>query len=393
MGEALTFFVIAGESSGDKLGAALMRGLRSEHGNNINFVGVGGPLMIEQGLDTIFPLDELSVMGIAEVLPKLVGLLQRIKETAAAVASVNPTALITIDSPDFCFRVAKRAKQDNPALRVVHYVAPSVWAWRPKRAAMMAAYVDHVLALLPFEPPYMEAEGMSCDFVGHPIISEKQATQEQVAHFRSEIGVARDARVLAVLPGSRASEVSRIGPVFRQVCERIQNDFPDIELVIPSVAARVDMITEMFDGLDVKVLDPRKGDPEDAENRKRACFKTSEVALAASGTVSLELAAAETPMVIAYKTHWLTGLIKKRLVNVSSATLVNLLTESQTVPEFLLEDCTVEKIYPALKELLEVPEMRKSQLEMSAEAMRLLGKDSATENRAAQSVLQFLDIR
>ncbi len=392
MNEASTFFIIAGESSGDRLGAALMQGLKSEHGGAINFVGVGGPLMIDQGLDSIFAMDELSVMGIAEVLPKMRQLLRRIKETANSIESINPTALITIDSPDFCFRVAKRAKTRLPTLRVIHYVAPSVWAWRPKRAAKMARFVNHVLTLLPFEPPYMEAEGMSCDFVGHPITTEKQATDAQAIEFRVEMGMASDAQLLTLLPGSRASEVTRLGPVFREVVERLRCDYPDLKVIIPSVASRVDLIKKIFADVDVTILDPTSLPSKDSEDRKRACYKTSDVALAASGTVSLELAAAETPMVIAYDMHWFTAFIKRRMVRVSTATLVNLLTDTNVVPEFLLEECTAENIYHSVKNLLESAEARDAQLAVSAKAMEALGKGGDTSgNRAAKSVLKFLN--
>ena len=392
MTETLTFFIIAGESSGDRLGAALMQGLKSEHSGEVNFIGVGGPLMVDQGLESIFPMDELSVMGIAEVLPKLRLLLRRIKETATAIEATNPTALITIDSPDFCFRVAKRAKARMPTLRVIHYVAPSVWAWRPKRAAKMARFVNHVLALLPFEPPYMEAEGMSCDFVGHPITAERQATNAQAIAFRNEIDVANDAQLLTLLPGSRTSEVTRLGPVFREVAERLRRDSPNLKIVIPSVGARVELIAQIFEGLDVTILDPREIASTEAEDRKRACYKASDLALAASGTVSLELAAAETPMVIAYNMHWFTAFIKRRMVRVSTATLVNLLTDTNAVPEFLLEECTTENIYRSVENLLDNPDARDAQLAVSAKAMEMLGKgDDASGSRAAKSVLKFIN--
>lgn len=392
MSNTLTFFIIAGESSGDRLGAALMKDLVAEHTGDVEFVGVGGPLMKDQGLDSIFPMDDLAVMGVAEVLPKISLLFRRIKETSTAIQESDPTALITIDSPDFCFRVAKRVKNQMPSLRVIHYVAPSVWAWRPKRAAKMAQYVNHVLALLPFEPPYMEAEGMSCDFVGHPITTEPQATSEDVKEFRKEIGISESRKLLTLLPGSRTSEVTRLGPIFREVVEKLRNDDPQLAVVIPSVGARVELIEEIFNGLDVVVLDPR-GIPTDvSEARKRACYKASDLALAASGTVSLELASAETPMVIAYKMHWLTAFIKRRLVRVSSATLVNILTESQSVPEFLLENCTVENIYGSVKKLMNSSIDREAQLTVSAEAMALLGKeDSKSSHCAAKSVLNFIN--
>lgn len=392
MTETLTFFIIAGESSGDRIGAALMQGLKSEHNGEVKFVGVGGPLMIDQGFESIFPMDELSVMGIAEVLPRIRKIFRRIKETAVAVEKAKPTALITIDSPDFCFRVAKRVKAQMPALRVIHYVAPSVWAWRPRRAAKMARFVNHVLALLPFEPPYMEAEGMSCDFVGHPITAEQQATSVQAAAFRNKIGVAKDAQLLTLLPGSRTSEVTRLGPIFREVVERLRQDYPNLNIAIPSVGARVELIKQVFAGLDVSILDPRDMPSGEAEARKRACYRASDVALATSGTVSLELAAAETPMVIAYKMHWLTALIKRRMVRISTVTLVNLLTDTNAVPEFLLKECTVENIYRSVKKLLENANARDAQLAVSASAMNMLGKgDDASGNRAAISVLKFIN--
>jgi len=392
MTETLTFFIVAGESSGDRLGAALMNGLKSEHNGEVRFIGVGGPLMINLGLESIFPMDELSVMGIAEVLPKIRLLLRRIKETANAVEASNPTALITIDSPDFCFRVAKRVKTQMPTLPVIHYVAPSVWAWRPKRAAKMARFVNHVLALLPFEPPYMEAEGMSCDFVGHPITAEKQATNAQAAAFKDEMGVANGRQLLTILPGSRTSEVTRLGPVFREVAERLRNDYPNLSFAIPSVGARVDLIKQIFEGLDITILDPREITSAEAEDRKRACYRASDVALAASGTVSLELAASETPMVIAYKMHWFTAFIKRRMVRVSTATLVNLLTDTNAVPELLLEECTAENIYHSVKKLMDSAEARDAQLAVSARAMEMLGKgDDASGSRAAKSVLNFIN--
>lgn len=392
MSAPLTFFIIAGESSGDRLGAALMQGLKSKYSSTINFVGIGGPLMIDQGLESTFPMDELAIMGIAEVLPKIRQLLRRIKETAIEVENANPTALITIDSPDFCFRVAKRTKARMPALRVIHYVAPSVWAWRPKRAAKMAIFVNHVLALLPFEPPYMEAEGMSCDFVGHPITAEMQATDADASAFRTKIGMANEAQLLTLLPGSRTSEVTRLGPIFLEVVKRLRSDYPNLKVAIPSVGARVELISQIFTGVDVTILDPTGLAPKDAEARKRACYRASNVALAASGTVSLELAAAQTPMVIGYKMHWLTEFIKRRMVRVSTVTLVNLLTDTKAVPEFLLEECTAENLYASVKNLLDNADARDEQLAVSAVAMELLGKgDDASGSRAAKSVLNFIN--
>ncbi|MHA1128547.1 MAG: lipid-A-disaccharide synthase [Alphaproteobacteria bacterium] len=382
-------FIIAGEPSGDRLGASLMQGLNAER--ELQFIGVGGPMMAEQGLESLFPMEELSIMGLAEVLPKLPKLLRRMRETADAVEASEATALITIDSPDFCLRVAKKVKAQQPDLPIIHYVAPSVWAWRPKRAVKMARYVDHVLALLPFEPPYMEAAGMSCDFVGHPVVADKQASAKEIADFRAEIGVTERQKLLTLLPGSRAGEVARLGPVFRDIVVRLRADIPELAVVIPSVGKRVDDLKHIFDGLNVTILDPRDLPVDLAEAHKRACYAASGAALAASGTVSLELAAAGTPMVIAYKMHWLTAFILKRRLRVTTVTLVNLVTETRAVPEFLLEDCSVDKIHPTILELLTDQSASESQRQASVKAMELLGKGvESAGTRAALSVIKHL---
>lgn len=391
MGEIPTFCLIAGEPSGDRLGAALMQGLKAELGETVRFIGVGGPQMQAEGLDSLFPMEELSIMGIVEVLPKLFGLLRRVQETADFVLAENPDVMITIDSPDFCLRVAKKVKASQPNFPTVHYVAPSVWAWRPKRAAKMARSIDHVLALLPFEPPYMEAAGMSCDFVGHPVVAEQQATPDEIAQFRVDIGVTAEPQILTLLPGSRAGEVARLGPIFRDVVERLRQDLPDLAVVIPSVGTRVADLQRLFEGLDVHILDPRGMTVEKSEARKRACYGASAAALAASGTVSLELTAAGTPMVIGYRMNWLTGYLTKRALKISTVTLVNLVTDTRAVPEFLLTDCRADLIYPAVKDLLTSELHREAQAASGARAMALLGKGGdAPGMRAARSVLGYL---
>ncbi|NBQ50691.1 MAG: lipid-A-disaccharide synthase, partial [Marivivens sp.] len=200
-------FLLAGEVSGDRLGCALMAGLK-ELRNDMEFHGIGGEQMQSHGLTSLFPMEELSIMGLAEVLPKYFHLKRRIRETADEILRLKPDVVITIDAPDFSLRVAKLVKEASN-IRTVHYVAPSVWAWRPKRAAKMAKVIDHVLALLPFEPPYMTAHGMECDFVGHPVTTEVQATDAEAADFRARFGIG-DAPLILALPGSRRGEVSRL---------------------------------------------------------------------------------------------------------------------------------------------------------------------------------------
>ncbi len=381
--------MIAGEPSGDQLGAALIAGLRNELGDDLQLEGVGGPAMEAAGLASRFPMDELTVMGIAEVLPRLPQLLRRIAETADAVATAKPDVLITIDSPDFCLRVAKRARRAYPALKTVHYVAPSVWAWRPGRADKMAPVIDHVLALLPFEPRYMKAAGMSCDFVGHPITTVPVPDLEATRAFRAKAGLGRAEPVLAVLPGSRTGEVKRVGPVFVQSIQTLIAQFADLRPVLPTVAARLDQVREVFADCPGRpiILDPA----EYSEAEKHAALATADLALAASGTVSLELAAMGTPMIIAYDTNWLTRQIVRLLVTAESATLVNLVTGLQAVPEFLLENCRPEPIAAAAKRYLLDPDLADAQRAASAQAMQLLGRGGPDPGlRAAQSVLRFI---
>jgi lipid-A-disaccharide synthase len=387
-------FLIAGEPSGDRLGGALLEGLRSLCGPGLRVEGVGGPAMAAQGLLSRFPMEELSVMGAAEVLPRLPRLLRRIRETADAVVEAAPDALVTIDSPDFCLRVAARVRRRLPAQRVIHYVAPSVWAWRPGRAAKMARHVDHVLALLPFEPPLMEAAGMTCDFVGHPVAQTPVPDPAAVAALRAEHGIADGARLALLLPGSRAGEVTRLGPVFAEVARRLRAADPGLAILVPAAApvaaALAGLMPPDADGWP-RLLDPRGRTEADGEARKRAAFAAADVALAASGTVSLELAAAGTPMVIAYAMNPISAWIARRVVRLETVTLVNLVTGTRHVPEYLLGDCTPERITPAVELLLSDPGAAAAQRAAGAEAMAILGRDGAPPGvRAARSVLDHL---
>ncbi len=377
-------FVLAGEPSGDKLGGALMAGLKALH-PQVVFEGIGGPEMAAQGLQSRFDMSELSVMGLAEILPRYRALMARINQTAAAVIEMQPDVLITIDSPDFSLRVARRVKAGSK-VRTVHYVAPSVWAWRPGRAEKMARYVDHVLALLPFEPPYMEAAGMACDFVGHPVVAEPVASPEQAAAFRAEHELGGGPLVL-MLPGSRRSEVARLGPVFQQVAARLAQARPDLRIVIPAAAAVARDVKHLAHNWPIApiVLDPRDMALGQAAQTKRAAFRAADVALAASGTVSLELAAADTPMVIAYDMSWLSRQIIGRMVKVETVTLVNLVSETRAVPEFIGANCRPGPITQSVLEVLAAPEAQRDAL---AATMQRLGRGGeAPGRRAARAVL------
>jgi lipid-A-disaccharide synthase len=382
-------FIIAGELSGDKLGAALMSGLTTLQ-PDITFDGVGGPLMTSQGLTSRFPMQELSLMGIAEILPKYRQLKRRIRETADAIIAAKPDVLITIDSPDFCLRVAKRVKQHS-TIRTVHYVAPSVWAWRPKRAEKMATCIDQVLALLPFEPPFMQAAGMRCDFVGHPVVAEPVATATEAQAFRDTHNLGA-APLLLLLPGSRRGEVTRLAPRFGETLRAILKQRPDLKLVLPAATPVVDLVRELTANWPQTplILDPSDHTtPELAAKEKRAAFRAADMALAASGTVSLELAAAATPMVIAYDMNWLSRQIISRMLRVDTVTLVNLVSGTRVIPEFIGARCQPDLIAPAVLQILTDPS---SQFEAMALTMDRLGRHEEDPGlRAARAILVGLN--
>lgn len=385
-------FLAAGEPSGDRLGGALIAGLR-ELAPGLEVAGVGGPSMAAQGMESLFPMEDLAVMGVAEVLPRLPLLMRRLRETAAAATAFAPDALIGIDSPDFCLRVARRVRAARPGQRVIHYVAPSVWAWRPGRAAKMARAVDHVLALLPFEPPYMEAAGMTCDFVGHPAAAAPQATPAEVAAIRAEFGLSPGQPLLILLPGSRRGEVARLAPIFAETLRGLRAALPGLAAVTPVVAGTADLTAELMPEAagGPRLLDPRGRPEAEAEARKRALMAAADAALAASGTVSLELAAAGTPMVIAYRMNPVSVLIARRLLRIDTVTLVNLVTGTRAVPEFLQQDCTPARLVPAVARLLIEPEAAAAQRAAAAETMALLGRGGEPPGlRAARSVLAHL---
>ena len=368
-------FLIAGEASGDKLGAALMQGLKALR-PDVSFDGVGGPLMQAEGLVSRFPMDELSVMGLAEILPKYRALKARIRQMADAVLRTQPDVLITIDSPDFCLRVARLVKAGSN-IRTVHYVAPTVWAWRPKRAAKMAGFIDHVLALFPFEPPLMQAEGMACDFVGHPVVAEPVADDAQAAALGQ-------GTVVLVLPGSRKGEVSRLADRFGEAAALVAASVPDAQFVVPTTANVHDLVTARVAhwNVPVTVLPPDSPD-------KRAWFKRADVAIAASGTVSLELAAAGTPMVIAYDMAWLSRVIISRMLMVDTVTLVNLVSETRAVPEFIGEACQPAPIAAAVVDVLADGQAQRAAMALTMARLGQGGEDPGL--RAAKAVLAGLE--
>ena len=383
---ALKVFVIAGEPSGDALGGALMAGLRTL-APEVSFDGVGGPMMQVQGLASRFDMSELSVMGIAEVLPRYRTLKRRIMQTAQAVIETQPDVLITIDCPDFSLRVAKQVKAASD-IRTVHYVAPTVWAWRPGRAAKMAQVIDHVLALFPFEPPYMTATGMACDFVGHPVATAPQATDAECAAFRAKHGLENATPLVLVLPGSRRGEVRRMGPVFGAALGQMAQSHPDMRVVLPTADAVADLVTAQVKDwpIDPILIDFRAMSLDVGQAEKRAASRTADMALATSGTVALELAAARTPMVSAYDLHWLSRAIISRMVTTDTGNLINLVSDTRVVPEVIGKALTVDNTVRAMEQVLADPTAQHAAMIQTMEALGRGGEDLGL--RAARALLK-----
>ncbi len=379
----LFVYMIAGEPSGDALGGRLMSALIDETNGAIKFAGVGGADMINQGMDSLFPMSELSVMGIAEIVPKIPNLLRRMSEVVSDVNRLKPDAVITIDAPDFSFRVAKRLKSADFPL--IHLVAPTVWAWRPGRAAKVAQFLDHLLCLFPFEPQYFEKEGLAATFVGHSLI-ESAACRADGRAFRQRHKIPADISLLAVLPGSRMGEITRHLPVFRDTVERLGQRLANLQIVAVTTGQVANRVrSEISDWpLPTHIID--------RNDEKYDAMAAADVALAASGTVALELAVVGTPSVIGYRVNPLTAMIGKWLVTARFASLVNILLEKPVMPEFLVDRCRADILVPELLQLFNQPDARRAQTDAFKRAVSLLspGPDLSPSQKAAQSILRTI---
>ena len=376
----LRIFIIAGEPSGDNLAAKFVQAFKRLKPNT-EFSGVGGPGMEEAGVDLIFGIDELTVMGIIEVLPRIPRILARISQATAAIRRLQPDVLLTVDAPDFSLRVARRVR--GMGVRVVHYVAPSVWAWRPGRAKRLAGQVDHLLALLPFEPPFFEAVGLPTSFVGHPAV-EHEIDQTEGARFRQAHKIGDEVPLLAVLPGSRLSEIRRLMPVMGPTVAMVQQTNPALEIVVPTLAHLREVIEPTVKSW------PVPSRIVVGATEKAAAFAASNAALACSGTVALELALAHVPVVITYRVSPLTAEIVRRVVRVRYVNLVNLVLNKAVVPEFLQENCRPDLLAAAISRLLSDASARAEQIDATRQVVDLLGGSGIPPSqRAAEVVLRL----
>jgi len=372
----LRIAIIAGESSGDHLGAGLMQALRDKAGREIRFAGVGGPEMETAGLRSAFPLSEIAVMGPFAILKRLPGLIRRGHETVDHVVDFDPDALIIVDSPEFTHAVAKRVRRVRPDLPVINYVSPTVWAWRPWRARRMRPYVDLILAVFPFEPDvHRRLGGPDCVYVGHPAV-------ERVSRMPA-VEVQSDGRppVLLVLPGSRVTEVERLMPIFRDTLVALRDKGQAFSPVLPAVQ-------HLHERIDAEVADwPVKPHVVVGEQEKWAAFARGRAALAASGTVTLELALAGVPMVIGYRLDPVTASLRW-LLRIHSVVMANLVIGENAFPEYVHAGCDAETLSEALRPLLGDTPERNAQVEATerVRAATLIEGDSPSE-RAAKAVL------
>lgn len=384
----LLLFVVAGEHSGDALGGKLMSALSAMRRGRVRFLGVGGPLMAAQGLVPQFPLEDVAVMGPGAILARLPLILRRIRSTAEAAVAAEPDAVIIVDSPEFTHPIAKRIRKRNPDIPIIDYVSPSVWAWRPGRARKMCPYIDHILALWPFEPEvHRRLGGPACSFVGHPL-SERRNWIDGLdpALLQERFGLSPDVPVIAVLPGSRSSEIGQLMRPFGETLDHLRSKGRTFEVILPVVPSVRPLVEQHLASWSRRPL------LVESEEDKLRAFKLARAALAASGTVTLELGFVGTPMVVAYRVGRIAAPVFRRLIKAPSTVLPNLVLGRNVVPEFHQERCTPANLANALAEALDDGPARKRQREALAQlpaALQVAGH--APSEAAAQVVIDYAE--
>lgn len=378
----LTVFVVAGEESGDQLGGALMEGLVRLAPGPLRFVGIGGTRMAASGLTSLFPMDDLTAIGFGQVIGKLPLILRRMSETVEAIVATQPDLLVLVDAPDFTHRVAARVRRRLPGLPILKYVSPTVWAWRPGRARAMRPHFDRLLALLPFEPEvHQRLGGPPTLYVGHPLLERLDELRPSATERARR--AARPHRIL-ILPGSRRSEIARLAEVFGRAIGLVAAG-REAEFVLPTLPHRLQQVEDAVRTWPVR---PRI---VTSEAEKYAAFRTARAALAASGTVTLELALAGVPTVAAYRVAGWEALIAPYVLTIPSVILPNLVLGENAVPEFLQHDCTPEKLASALDAILADSPERRAQISAFERLDAIFGIDDDPPSlRAASAVLAAL---
>lgn len=382
MSNNIKIYLIAGEPSGDALGARLMRALKRKTNGKIEFFGIGGDTMEKEGLRSLFDISELAIMGLCEVIPSIPRVLKRINQTVEDIVRLRPDAVVSIDSWSFGSRVQKKLRAKKLGIPQIHYVAPQVWAWKKKRARTMHKYVDRLLTLLPQEPKYFTPYGLKTDFVGHPVIESPVATADKQA-FRKKYQIGEDKKIIAILPGSRHNEVARLLPVFLEAAQILHTEHPELMFVIPAVKTVVARIREILKTSFLPVLVV-----EGEEDRHNAMCASS-AAIAASGTVALELAIAEVPHIIGYRVAPLTALMVRHLLHIQFVNLSNILLGREIVPELLQERCTPGNIVLYINRFLKQDRLYRYQQEGFKKVQKILGLgEQKPSEKAADIILE-----
>ncbi len=376
-------YLIAGEPSGDTLGARLMQAF-ADRCPDVEFYGVGGECMTQEGLKSLFDISDLAVMGFAEVVPSIPQVLKRIRQTVDDIIRVRPDVVITIDSWSFSARIHKALRRKKVGILQVHYVAPQVWAWKKKRARTMYKYIDHLLTLFPYEPKYFTPYKLPTTFVGHPVI-ENCASWGSGADFRKKFNFDEDDQIVAILPGSRKTEVSRLLPVFLKVAQKLKAKYPNMRFVLPAVHTVKDLILKLTASSDLPIQIVNS--PDD----RHSALMAADAALAASGTVALELAIVNVPHVIGYKVSALTAWLVKHFLKIQFVNLTNILLGREVIPELLQEKCNDANIVYYMDEILKKGALYERQIEGFAKLRALMEVGEQMPSvQAAETVLNLI---
>lgn len=380
----LKVYLVAGEPSGDLLGAHLMRSMKAQSKQPIEFFGIGGPRMIAEGLTTLFPYYELSRIGFVEILPYAFNLLARIIRTAEDIHAKAPDVVITIDCPGFCYRVVKRLRAEEYENLFVHYVAPTVWAYKPERAQKCAAIFDHLLALLPFEPPLFIKAGLKSTWVGHAAVAETVTGDGKA--FREKFSIAEDVPLFCLLPGSRRGEIKRHMPIFARTITFLAQEHPNLAIAVAVPENMLSHVAPYFKNC------PYRAVVMSAEEDKKNAISASNIAIVKSGTVTLEVAKAGTPMLVTYRVTALTAYLLRRMILVKYVTLINLLRKKEVIPELLQENCHPFILAAAASVLLKDKRRQEYQKQEMALALAALAPKDGEKpsDRAARTVFSLL---
>lgn len=374
-------YLIAGEPSGDLLGSRLMRALKQK--GNVDFYGVGGDTMKKEGLNSLFDISDLAIMGLLEVVPSIPRVLKRIQQTVDDIINIKPDIVVTIDSWSFCSRVHKKLRKLNLGFKQVHYVAPQVWAWKAKRAKTMYKYIDYLLTLLPNEPKYFTPYNLPTEFVGHPVV-ESSVLNADGKKFCKEHNIDASKQIISILPGSRHNEVAKLLPDFLETANLLHKKYPNMVFILPTVSTVAKQVREATKNSDLPLI------VVDTQDERYGAFRASDAAIAASGTVALELAMCKVPHIVAYKVSKLTYLMAKYLVHIKYVNLTNIMLKRLVVPELLQHDCVPEKISDKIEELLQKKSLYKQQMQGFDEVRTYLtNKDNSPSAMAADIIIRL----